>query len=54
MDSTEKIQVRSPKFQLYQSVTLYWNGEERSTHIVRRWFDLDDSSRHPDIPDGYW
>jgi len=54
MDSTEKIQVRSPKFQMYQSVTLYWNGEERSTHIVRRWFDLDDSSRHPDIPDGYW
>ncbi|MBD2305675.1 hypothetical protein H6G17_09115 [Chroococcidiopsis sp. FACHB-1243] len=48
MDRTEKIQVRSPKFQLYQSVILYWNGEERSTHIVRRWFDLDDSS------DGYW
>jgi len=50
---TEKIQIRAPRFELYERVTLYWNGQERLTHIVRRWFDLDDSPRG-DGPDGYW
>jgi hypothetical protein len=48
MNNTEKIEVRAPKFELYQSVTLFWNGEARLTQIVRRWFDMDDGNS------GYW
>lgn len=48
MDSTEKVEVCAPKFELYQSVILYWNGEERPTRVVRRWSDLDDPAG------GYW
>jgi hypothetical protein len=42
------IQIKAPKFELYQAVTLYWNEKQYNTKIVRRWFDLDDRS------DGYW
>ena len=48
MNNTEKIEVRAPKFELYQSVILFWNSQERPTYIVRRWFDLDDPAG------GYW
>lgn len=41
------IQIRAPKFELDELVTLYWNSQGRPTKIVRRWFDLDDDS-------GYW
>ncbi len=37
------IQVSAPKFELYEQVVLYWNEEEYSTAIVRRWLDLEDS-----------
>lgn len=47
MDSTEKIRIRAPNFELYQSVILSWNSQESPTHIVRRWFDLDNPA------DGY-
>lgn len=38
------IQVRAPKFELYQMATVYWNEEEHITSIVRRWFDMDDGT----------
>ena len=42
------IQIRAPKFELYELVTLHWNNQERSTKIVRRWLDIDDGG------EGYW
>lgn len=38
------IQVQAPKFELYESVILYWNEREQVTQIVGRWHDLDDGS----------
>lgn len=32
-----KIQIRAPLFELYQMVTLHWNGQELSAQIVQRW-----------------
>ncbi len=37
----QKIQIRAPLFELYQTVTLSWNGQECSAQIVARWFELD-------------
>ena len=45
MTDFPQIQVRAPKFELYQLVVLYWNEQEHVTQIVRRWLDLED---------GYW
>lgn len=42
------IQIKAPKFELYEALTLYWNDREIKTKIVRRWFDLDDRA------EGYW
>lgn len=36
------LQVRAPKFELYQLIVLYWNEQEHVTQIVRRWLDLED------------
>jgi len=42
------IQVRAPKFELYELVTLHWNSEQRRTKIVQRWFNPDDGTN------GHW
>lgn len=44
----KKVQIRTPKFEQYQLVTLYWNSQERPTQVVRRWFDMDDGA------EGHW
>ena len=41
-------QIRAPKFELYELVTLHWNKQERRTKIVQRWFNPDDGAN------GYW
>ncbi len=45
---TTQIQIRAPKFNLYEQVTLYWNNQECRTKIGQRWFNPDDG------PSGYW
>lgn len=42
MNDLFHIQVRAPKFELYQQVILYWNRQEHLRQIVRRWLDLED------------
>lgn len=42
MKKLPTIQVQAPKFELYESVVLYWNEREQVTQIVRRWLNLDD------------
>ncbi len=42
------VQIRAPKFDLYEGVTLYWNSQERRTKVVQRWFNPDDGTA------GYW
>lgn len=41
MQDKSKIQIRAPKFELYELVTLYWNGQELPNKIVQRWFEID-------------
>ena len=36
------ISIPAPKFELHQSVILYWNGAESDTRITERLFNLDD------------
>lgn len=36
------VKIRSPKFDLYEQVWLFWNGKESKVKIVKRWFDFDD------------
>ena len=36
------IEISAPQFDLYEFVTLYWNEQERTVKVVRRWFDLED------------
>lgn len=38
----EEITVIAPEFDLYEFVTLYWEGEAIKTQITRRWLDYDD------------
>lgn len=42
------VQIRAPKFDLYELATLDWNGQERRTKAIQRWFDPDDGTA------GYW
>ncbi len=37
------IQISAPQFDLYEFLTLYWNEQERTVKVVRRWFDLEDN-----------
>ncbi|MEL7406322.1 MAG: hypothetical protein AAFN00_05090 [Cyanobacteria bacterium J06558_2] len=41
MSDTNLISIPAPRFALYESVNLSWNGEHK-TQIVARWYDLDD------------
>jgi hypothetical protein len=36
------INIKSPRFDLYEMVFLYWNGRQHQTKVVRRWLDFDD------------
>lgn len=36
------IEIPAPQFDLYEFLTLYWNEQERTVKVVRRWFDLED------------
>ena len=42
------VQIRAPRFELYELVTLHSNNQERHTKIVQRWFNPDDGTN------GYW
>jgi hypothetical protein len=37
------ITVPAPRFDLYEAVSLYWDGQWE-TQVVRRWLDYDDQS----------
>lgn len=37
------IEIPAPRFDLYELLTLYWNEQERTVKVVRRWFDLEDN-----------
>ena len=37
------IEIPTPQFDLYEFLTLYWNEQERTVKVVRRWFDLEDN-----------
>jgi hypothetical protein len=37
------IEIPAPRFDLYEFLTLYWNEQERTVKVVRRWFDLEDN-----------
>ncbi len=41
MNDQPKIQIRAPRFELYELVTLHWNGQELPTKVVQRWFEID-------------
>lgn len=40
MYTTEKIEIPSPKFAMYDIVTVNWQGADYKGKIVRRLFDL--------------
>lgn len=42
MNDKPQLQIRAPRFELYELVTLHWNNQERPIKVVRRWLDLDD------------
>ncbi|WP_009630411.1 hypothetical protein [Synechocystis sp. PCC 7509] len=37
------IEIPAPQFDVYEFATLYWNEQERTVKVVRRWFDLEDN-----------
>jgi hypothetical protein len=37
------IEVPAPQFDLYEFLILYWNGQEQTVKLVRRWLDLEDN-----------
>ncbi len=37
------IQISAPQFDQYEFLTLYWNEQEQTVKVVRRWFDLEDN-----------
>ena len=58
MNDKPKLLITAPKFNQDQLVTLRWNNQERITRVVRRLFDLDDSSGgswwYKDLEDGFY
>ena len=36
------IEIPAPPFNLYEFLTLYWNEQERTVKVLRRWFNLED------------
>ena len=36
------IEIPAPRFDLYELLTLYWNKQEQTVKVVRRWFNLED------------
>jgi hypothetical protein len=49
MERTKILEVPTPKFDLYELVTLYWNNREQPTRIVQRWLNIDESDQG-----GWW
>lgn len=35
------MKIQKPKFELYQLVTLHWNGHNYPTKIIKRYYDPD-------------
>jgi len=42
MRRNSRIQVTPPRFELYEQVTLWWNGKSHATKIVQRWYNPDE------------
>jgi hypothetical protein len=42
MNEANELTIKAPEFDLYEFVTLYWEGEAIKTKVVRRWLDYDD------------